>query len=147
MTPYRQLIRHEPETGLFGDCHRTALASLLDMPPADVPHVFDRGQSAEEGYRALDKWLASRGLATFTMALTVEVDVVLAAMSNHNPGIYYLLSGRGPRGIDHTVVACGDKIVSDPAAHEDLQRAIVGPDSNGHVWITLLVPLSQAGGA
>jgi len=36
---HKQLItNHNPESGIFGDCQRTAIACLLDKHPSDVPH-------------------------------------------------------------------------------------------------------------
>lgn len=29
----KQLFRHHPEQGIFGDCHRTAIACMLDLEP------------------------------------------------------------------------------------------------------------------
>ncbi len=37
MLQHRQLFLHEPERRSFGDCHRTALACLLNLPPEEVP--------------------------------------------------------------------------------------------------------------
>jgi hypothetical protein len=144
MTPHRQTIRHDPPHS-YGDCHRTAVASLLDLHPSEVPHIYDNDTSAEDGSRVLDTWLAARGLESFVMASFSPVADVLSFMRRSNPTVYYLLSGRGPRGFDHTVVARGGEIVCDPVTGEADQGAIVDADSNGHVWITLIYPKLTAG--
>ena len=54
MTPHKQLNRHRPEEGVFGDCYRTAIACLLDLRPQDVPHVADTSTMAEQDRRMRD---------------------------------------------------------------------------------------------
>lgn len=41
MTPFKQLYCHNPEgvgEETIGDCFRTAIGVLLDLPPAEIPH-------------------------------------------------------------------------------------------------------------
>lgn len=60
MKPVYQREQHDPARGVWGDCHRSALASLLELPLSDVPH-FAKGGRADwrERERA---WLAGMGL-------------------------------------------------------------------------------------
>lgn len=36
----KQLYLHEPDKMQFGDCHRTSLACLLNIPVEDSPHFI-----------------------------------------------------------------------------------------------------------
>lgn len=38
MKPVRQLYRHDPANGVYGDCWRACIASVLELPIEDVPH-------------------------------------------------------------------------------------------------------------
>ena len=41
MTPYKQLNHHDPDNGIIGDCYRTAIACLLDLPPDALPNYCE----------------------------------------------------------------------------------------------------------
>ncbi len=41
MIPLMQRNHHDPANGIYGDCHRAAIASLLELPMDDVPHFCD----------------------------------------------------------------------------------------------------------
>jgi hypothetical protein len=34
----KQMFYHRPELGIYGDCQRTCIASMLDMDKFDVPN-------------------------------------------------------------------------------------------------------------
>lgn len=53
MTPYKQLYGHNPDQGIFGDCFRTALGCLLNLPPEKVPHFYD-GCGPDDDERVAD---------------------------------------------------------------------------------------------
>ena len=62
MTPHKQLIKHDPENGQWGDCGRTAIACLLDLHPSDVPHFWEGPERADRDPETeCRKWLAERG--------------------------------------------------------------------------------------
>lgn len=137
MTPYKQLVKHNPENGQYGDCFRTAIGSMLDMPPERVPHFLEDG--CNDGAVMLSRireWLRPRGYDLFEVPFDAEPKDVLSTMQQRNPDIYYIL-GCASKTADHVVVACGDKVVSDPAGYEpdSLRR-----DSAGMCWVYLLVP-------
>src|SRR5690606_6329025 len=81
VTPCRQLLGHDPDNGIYGDCMRTSIAALLDLPPQEVPHFFEGGASAADGWKLIDEFLAARGLLLHAFSFKVDsVKEVLDAM-------------------------------------------------------------------
>jgi len=127
--------RHDPAAGIYGDCHRRALAYLLRLPPEEVPHFADGLGDADAGeqYRRVRAWLQQRGLHYVVLPCVGGVEQAMQTMAESNPGVHYLLSGEGGAGCGHVVV-CKD-------AEFVFGGRIVAPDpDSGLVWIELLVP-------
>lgn len=139
MLKQKQLIKHRPDEGIYGDCHRTAIACLLHMKPEDVPNF---GEHYTDGYKfveSVEAWLATQGLASVSIAFSPpNMKDVLLTQKSCNPDTYYLLGGESAIGAGHTVIGCNDEIVWDPSNEEN---GIVGPMSDGFYWVTYLVPL------
>ncbi|MBV7482503.1 hypothetical protein [Bordetella sp. BOR01] len=139
MIVQKQAYRHRPEQGVFGDCHRTAIACILDLPRDEVPN-FGEHYGNPEAFRAAERhFLASRGLATVNVVFMRSLEQVLTTMGATNPDAYYLLAGTSRSGCGHSVVGLGDQIVWDPSLDDS---GIVGPMDDGFYWISYLVPLS-----
>lgn len=136
MTPQKQLFRHKPDEGVFGDCARTAIACLLDLAPEEVPHhqrVLEDGEQRE----LFDAWLRPRGFAIAFMAFSEPPARMMEIMKANNPGVYYLLSGLSRTGCNHVVICLDGQIVWDPSLDD---AGIVGPCDDGCTYIELLVP-------
>lgn len=139
MLVQKQLFRHKPEEGIYGDCHRTALAALFDMDAREVPHFNEGNPSSEEFNRRDAAWLKAQGYVKYNMVFpAAELDDVLQTMKSLNPGIYYLLAGTSRTGVDHSVVCLDDQIICDPSLTDS---GIIGPCADGYYWVTVLVPL------
>jgi hypothetical protein len=142
VTPQKQLFRHNPSAGVYGDCHRTVIACLLDLAPGDVPHFYNA--SAGEGgnlQAKRDLWLSERGLAEVAMAFEGDLDlaVLLTAMrSRVPPGMHQILGGRSRNGCNHSVLVCDGAIVWDPSLDDS---GIVGPCDDGYWWVSFLARL------
>lgn len=141
MRPQKQLINHDPENGLYGDCHRTAIAVVFDLDAADVPHFMDgttgKG-AAPEASKAVERWLAERGIVPINVlfhgSLTPEEVVETVKNSNpERPGIVFLLGGESRTKVNHTVVCCDGAIVCDPS---QVDAGIIGPCDDGYYWVT-----------
>lgn len=152
MIKQKQLYRHRPEHGEIGDCHRTAIACLLDMRPEDVPHFGELDWDFEKGTWKeqctfndhVRQFLATVGLAQVDVAWGGEsLEVVLDVQGRINPTAYYILGGHSRTGVNHSVVGQGSKIVWDPSLDDS---GIIGPtEPDGIYWITYLVPLRLTG--
>lgn len=141
----KQLFRHAPEAvpAIYGDCHRTAIACLLDLDPREVPHfgaaAFD---DPELFYKMEREFLRSRGLAKYDVVYSGEftLEQVLEHIGALNPGVRYLLGGKSRNGTHHTVVGCGGRIEWDPALDDS---GIVGPCTDGYYWVSVLTPIEM----
>jgi hypothetical protein len=128
----KQLIKHDPENGQWGDCFRTAISCLLDLEPQDVPHFCDNDADARAVVGNTRAWLAQRGLSYIEIPYDAEPDVVLQCMAQLGPEQHWILGGRSTKA-DHVVVCCGGKIINDPSGN-----GIVGRCSDGYTWVCLI---------
>lgn len=146
MIRQHQLFRHDPENGVYGDCHRTAIACLLDLKPEDVPHFYEQKVEAEKrgesyDWRAeVEKFLNSVGYTAADVSYGSTLSALLEYMENVNPRTYYLLGGTSPRGVNHTVICRGGDFAWDP--HPD-REFINAPLDNGYFEVTFILPLSM----
>lgn len=139
MKKHIQIFRHDPANGIYGDCHRTALACVFDMDsPTDVPHFAHDGPSAVDFWDRADAWLLEQGYRAVSIPWGCDtLQEVLSAMAVNALGVYWLLGGVSPRGTNHTVVCCGGRVEHDP--HPD-GGGVVGPCDGGYFWASMFVP-------
>lgn len=137
MTPQKQLFRHDPENGVYGDCYRTAIACLLDLKPEEVPHVHEHNGALDMGAQTkmMNDWLEGRGLTEISVAFTGDFEGVTKCMAVWNPGLHYLLTGTSRTGCNHVVICKDTEIVWDPSLNDS---GIVGPADDGYFWIAFL---------
>jgi hypothetical protein len=94
MRPQKQKFRHRPDEGEWGDCHRTALASIMGLDRDEVPHFGEGGPDPQEFSRRVAVWLLSRGVvAVSTLYDGGDLDRVLHTVGAVNRNVYYLLGG------------------------------------------------------
>ena len=123
-----RILDHCPAEGRYGDCFRAVVASILELPYDDVPHVMaypegtpdvilPNGEAASQWYVDLRAWLAPRGLDCITYDLDLfrqaggDVGALLSSLT-----MYHDLAGPSPRfdGVLHSTVARAGRIVHDP---------------------------------
>lgn len=151
MKPQKQLFRHKPQDGIYGDCHRTAIAIVLDMDAKDVPH-FMHGKAGEAGaveaFAEIEKWLNTRGLMAISILFPGEVPLPellrTIAFCNPNSRPVFILGGRSKNGVNHSVVCCDGEIACDPSQDDS---GIVGPCDDGFYWVTFFGSLVARGKA
>ena len=113
MTPVKQEFIHDPENGVYGDCQRAVIASLLDLPIQDVPHFMQLTNDDPVDYwELLQKFLRGKGYAY----LAVPSKSGATFFGAVDELIYHEISGPSPRGNGtfHAVVGCNGHIVFDP---------------------------------
>lgn len=134
MIPVKQLYRHDPPK-TWGDCHRAAIASILELPCDDVPHFG--APPLRDDWRVYERsFLLNRGIIPLTIGFEGgkgDYHSFLSAMAILNPDTYWLLGGTSKNGVGHTVVVLNDKIAHDPALDNS---GIVGPMEDGYFWGT-----------
>ena len=100
MTPVLQTYVEQSRANCLAAC----IASILNLPLAEVPDTG--GKSAFDQYTVLQAWLKERKGAL----LRVDGQVTPFLTGD----VFYVLTGQGPRGQRHAVVAQGNDIVHDP---------------------------------
>lgn len=131
-----QTVMHDPENGIHGDCMRTALACLLELPVDTVPHFLHDGCDGEVFSRRIDEFLETLDLALLAIPFEDTPVNVMMSMESTNPDTRFLLSGLSPRGINHVVVAMNSEIIHDP---HPSRAGLVGPCKSGYTWVEFLV--------
>lgn len=126
MTPYEQLIIHDPARGVVSDCFRACIACLLDEDPHEVPHVFMDGCDLDIGLRRMRSHLRSLGLGYVELSIPLDVSPTEYGITGH-----YILTGKSLRQVEqsHCVIAQGAyNTVWDPhPMRQGLSGPLVGP--------------------
>lgn len=140
MMPQKQLYRHEPENGRNGDCHRTAVACMLDLAVEEVPHFFAEVDPKDKdlAWDAQQAWFAARGEVLLSIPYNgkdLSLQEILDTMRITNPGVHYLLGGESKTGVGHTVVCKDNAVVHDPSLDDS---GIVGPMEDGCYWVSFI---------
>jgi hypothetical protein len=136
MTPTHCITKHNPPH-TYGDCMRACVATILDMPTADLPNFADGGVDADSAFAEMRRWLLLIGLAPFITAYPGEHSMadLLEMQGALNPSSIYVLFGSTNSGGDHCVVCEGGSIVHNPAWYG---CDLIGPMSNG-TWQLLVL--------
>jgi len=112
MTPVDQEFIHDPANGQYGDCQRAVIASLLDLPIADVPHFTKESNGdAVKFWEMLQVFCGKHGYAYLQVPAKSG-----SAFYGLDTGVYHEISGPSPRGNGtfHAVVGFDGEIVFDP---------------------------------
>lgn len=135
MIPVFQRIRHRPDEGIWGNCHRACIASILNLTYEEVPHFAHGGPTAEEFQSREREFLLFRGFVPIVIAYLAEsgLEAILRAVGFMNPNTYYILGGTTAGGTPHSVIGFNDKVVHDPNG-----AGIVGPLNDGLYYITFI---------
>lgn len=106
MKPVMQTI-----VGPKGNCMSACLASVLELPLAEVPNFFEAGSDDTDYWNACRTWLRGLGLGI----LTINFDGP-AQWSQLRLGGYHIVGGSSPRmeGMDHATVWYRGRMVHDP---------------------------------
>lgn len=145
MKYHKQLIKHDPENGQYGDCYRTVIACLLDLEPEQVPHICENGSIDTDGElkNEMNQWLADNyGLSHIEFPIKGEnLQQVLDWTAAYMNSCRYTLLGKSAIGVNHIVIANGSRI-----EHCTSGNGIVGPiegdDGEAYYWIGFLVKIS-----
>jgi len=112
MKPVDQEFIHAPEKGVFGDCQRAVIASLLELPISEVPHFLQESKGDAVNYwERLQAFCRSHGFVWLVVPARSG-----GAIYGDDGDVFHEISGPSPRGngVTHAVVGCNGSIVFDP---------------------------------
>jgi len=120
MIPQDQEFLHDSEKGIQGDCARAVIASLLELPIAEVPHFMQLADEVHGFWNRLYDWLENRG---YEFLPNVSL---IYHWREGDPDLYHEMSGPSPRGNGtyHAIVGKNGKPFFDPHP----SRAMLGGD-------------------
>jgi hypothetical protein len=151
MQYHRQLIKHDPANGMWGDCFRTCIACLLDLDcPMQVPHVMhgaDDGPAVDKALAKMNKWLSDVwGLRYVEMPFTHDnlspAEFLKVAARFLGDEQRYILTAQGTNDVPHAVVCRGSELEHCPAGRglDGITGAVVDDDTGGdYYWLGLLI--------
>lgn len=93
-----------------GNCFAACIASILELPLAEVPNFVTFG---DKWYERTVEFLRCRGFTPIyvTRAGAEQMDIHALIEAGH----YFIVTGKSPRGdFDHCVVQHGSELVHDP---------------------------------
>lgn len=140
MIAHKCQVIHRPQYGFYGDCLRACVASILEMEPDAVPHVFQDGCDGVEGDKRLTGFLRGVGLGTFRAYFPGDVsldDLLTHVASGSSENVCQILICSIDGG-NHAVVIQNGKIVHDPALYVVRNYA---PAVSGYWEVMALVKL------
>lgn len=152
MYAQKQLIQHNPDAGLFGDCYRTCVAVILGIDASEVPHVCDKGWQNEndlDGIKAMREYLAGRGLGISKSVFNGDLSwsAFKNCMDTFNQNVPFIVTAMGSRGVNHCVVMVGGSVFCDPHTGEEASAPFTGPAETPEDaplwWVEVITPLAQ----
>jgi hypothetical protein len=127
VTPVDMALKHDPANGVWGDCMRSCVASILDLPREAVPHFYEGGCEPHIFDQRVGEFLAQHGLIEVTL-----LPAYARQQMRHTP-CYHLIYGGTVRGTYHAVVGLNGVVVHDP------HPSRAGIIENGQTQYALLV--------
>ncbi len=110
MTPQKQEFTSKPEIRQFGDCQRAVIASLLDLPIAEVPHFLQEANGCPSKFwEGLQEFCNKHGYLYLTCKNA-------GTAFGFDGDIYHEIAGPSPRGngLVHAVVGKNGQVEFDP---------------------------------
>lgn len=147
--PQKQLIKHDPSSGQFGDCYRTCVAVVLGVDASEVPHVCEKGWcNADDldGLIAMREHLRSMGLDISKSVFNGDLRWTdfRKWMGKFNPNTAIIVTGETTKGTNHCVVMIGREVVCDPITGHPNQEPFSGAalaDGERNWWVEVITPI------
>ena len=141
MIAHKQMIEHDPSNGRYGDCLKTAVASILDLPIDAVPDFNGPNYEWNDQNAELREFAATLGLGYAALMLKGSPEDVLRYMAVSFPQGVYLMAGKSARGFYHTVICKGGEFLHDP--HPSNEFLIDDKTSDQAVEVSFFVALER----
>lgn len=140
MIKHKQLYKHVPEHGIYGDCLRTVYACLLDKSPEDIPNFGEYWENIRKWEEEEHKWLDKNGLVNYSFPFDGSLNEVLNFQGKYFKDKFWILTGTSKNKVNHVVICMGNKIYWDTSIDNS---GIEGPADDGFYWISILMNKSN----
>ena len=109
-----QLVLHDPDNGVYGDCYRATLATLLGLDTEQVPHFLHDNCDVLTFNTRVSEFLSQFGLVYMSVPAW-DIPQWKKATGVTIP-LYHEIVDASPRfgGIGHAVVGCDGEVFHDP---------------------------------
>lgn len=146
MIEQKQLYLHKPEEGSIGDCWRTCIACLLDVPVDYIPHYYleywKHGENIAQLVQGLtNKFLVPFGVQYIECPLECTYEQLRAHLAYYYKDMYVMVGCNSKNG-GHSVIMKNTDYIWDPAIDNS---GCVGPMDDGYYWVGLLVSTRHLG--
>ncbi len=114
MIKQNQEFPHDPDNGVYGDCFRAVLASLLEKDISEVPHFLYDNCNSETFNSRVSEYLGSLGL--FYMSVPAYDIKSWKESCGITEPIFHEICDISPRFSDtfHATVGCDGEVIHDP---------------------------------
>lgn len=106
--------------GQNGNCFSACIASLLDLPLADVPGFYgaitNGSEVPAEHLAGMDNWFLARKLHYVEVAFPMSFTDMMNLTRLHYPRLAYILTGSTSQGVTHSVIVRDGAVIHDPAS-------------------------------
>jgi hypothetical protein len=111
----QEITDHDPDSGIYGDCFRAALATILDLPIHSVPHYMQiHHPDIDLALREYGKFLAGLGYMIVVMPGRVFMDLI----RDTGMDCYHLIIANSAelngQVVGHALVGLNGRIVHNP---------------------------------
>lgn len=134
----KQLYRHDPDNGVYGDCFRTCIAMVFGLEPDQVPHFCGSRDENSTWRRDFEQWIGERGYSYVEIPMQWSdtcFAFVLAQMELTGNDVAIIVDGISPRGTLHSVVVYKGEL-HDP--HPDGGGIVAGNEDL--LWLRVIAP-------
>ena len=130
------MLYHKRESDPF----RTSIACLLELDMYDVPDFADinGGSDPEVFDHAIRQWLLYHDLRLVKIICNLSLEDVLKDMEKYNPGVEYILAGKGKNDFVNCVCCKGGQIAHDVNLNN---ISVVAPDSRNYYTLLFFSPI------
>lgn len=98
---FQRFPSNDPARGVYGDCMRTCIASLMDLSTEEVPHFLE--DNSDAWLAQLNRWLAPRKQAYLLLPVP-DASVLPEFFAQQGQDLFHLMTIRIGSGTFHQIV-------------------------------------------
>jgi hypothetical protein len=129
----QEFPQHDPENGVFGDCLRAALASILELGLRQVPHFVKKHWDDDEACeQAVNQFLSKRGFLKLHLPYEPYLEFLEGQAQITGADCYHLMFGFDYDGNPHACVGLNGQMIHDP---HPMRRGFANPPSEWEIGL------------